>query len=306
MSDLSLEDQNFAVGQTEWIAENDDGDDFVGDIIAQVRVALSRDSPDHFPPCHAMTAIQGIGQRANDTDQGVGVHGIGDAETDGSPTGTGVLGFGLTGVRGESQWGENNGHGVVGICNNRPSLPPYRPSAGVLGQGFGLDVPGVRGEGASAPGVEGRGRIGVQGETDLKGTGVLGVANQGIGTAGLSTTGSGVFGESGAGNGVAGFSQTNHAVFGDNLSTPVTYTLKPGTFARTSGCYGVTLNNRGVSGVVGLEDWAKNDPKTIDDFATGVFGQAGLYFGVTGLDERGKPLPLAFSQKASRASFSDR
>jgi hypothetical protein len=253
MSDLSLEDQNFVARQTELIAELEENV-FEGDCILEVRPAF-RDE-DHDEPQVGLTAIRAFGDNKHATqDGGIGVLGIGAKDN----SGIGVKGIGKTGVLGESELGS---------------------------------------------GVQGSGRIGVQGVTDLTGIGVQGLADQGQGVWGESKTGPGVFGRSDDGNGVAAFSKNgnavdavsssgvgvrangekggvhgtsdkNHAVFGDNRGAPVT--PLPGAFARTSGCYGATLKNRGVSGVVGFEDWAKNKPESIDNFATGVFGQAGLF-----------------------------
>jgi hypothetical protein len=255
MADLSLEDQNFVVKQTELIAELEENV-FEGDVILEVRPAF-RDE-DHDEPQVGLTAIRAFGDNKHATqDGGIGVLGIGAKDN----SGIGVKGIGKTGVLGESKFG-----------------------------------PGVLGESELGSGVQGSGRIGVQGVTDPTGIGVQGLADQGQGVWGQSKTGAGVFGRSDDGNAVAAFSNNgnavdanssngigvhgisakNHAVFGDNRGAPVT--PLPGALARTSGCYGATLKNRGVSGVVGFEDWAKNKPEAIDDFATGVFGQAGLFF----------------------------
>jgi hypothetical protein len=289
MADLSLEDQNFVVRQTELIAELEENV-FVGDVILEVRPAF-RDE-DHDEPQVGLTAIRAFGDNKHATqDGGIGVLGIGAKDN----SAIGVKGIGKTGVRGESAK-LSDAHGVIGLVKGSPVITPVLPSSGVLGQGFGLEVPGVRGEGEFGPGVQGSGHIGVQGVTDLSGIGVQGLADQGQGVWGQSKTGAGVFGRSDDGNAVAAFSNNgnavdanssngvgvhgisakNHAVFGDNRGAPVT--PLPGALARTSGCYGATLKNRGVSGVVGFEDWAKNKPEAIDDFATGVFGQAGLSF----------------------------
>jgi hypothetical protein len=255
MADLSLEDQNFVVKQTELIAELEENV-FEGDVILEVRPAF-RDE-DHDEPQVGLTAIRAFGDNKHATqDGGIGVLGIGAKDN----SGIGVKGIGKTGVLGESKFG-----------------------------------PGVLGGSELGSGVQGSGRIGVQGVTDPTGIGVQGLADQGQGVWGQSKTGAGVFGRSDDGNAVAAFSNNgnavdanssngigvhsisakNHAVFGDNRGAPVT--PLPGALARTSGCYGATLKNRGVSGVVGFEDWNKNKPETIDDFATGVFGQAGLFF----------------------------
>ena len=270
MADLSLEDQNFVERQTELIAEHDSDNNFGGDVILEVRPAF-RDE-DHFAPHTRLTGIQAFGNNDNPTqDGGIGVLGVGAVGN----SGLGVKGLGKTGVHGESAK-HSDAHGVIGVVHGNPVVAPVLPSAGVLGQGFGVGVPGVRGESPSGHGVQGSGRVGVQGLADPIGDGVQGIADQGQGVRGQSNKGPGVFGESREGNGVEARSKTSNAVFGDNRSSPVT--PLPGLLARTSGCYGATMNNRGVSGVVGSEDWNKNKPEAMDANATGVFGQAGLYF----------------------------
>ena len=97
MSDLSLEDQNFAERQTELIAEHDAPDDFVGDVILEVRPAFRDD--DHFPPLQRLTAVQAFGANNPTTqDGGIGVVGVGASDH----SGIGVKGIGTTGVRGET------------------------------------------------------------------------------------------------------------------------------------------------------------------------------------------------------------
>jgi hypothetical protein len=264
MSDLSLEDQNYAEAGTELIAEHED-EDFGGEVILEIRPAF-RDE-DHLAPLQRLTALEAIGSNNTTTQEGgIGVQGIGAADH----SGTGVNGIGLTGVRGESKK-LSDAHGVIGVVAGSPTVAPFKPSSGVLGQGFGLEVPGVRGEADVAPGVQGSGRIGVQGLTDTTGVGVHGLADQGQGVWGEATTGPGVFGRSDGGNGVAAFSKAgngvdatsdggfgvravsnrNHGVFADDRGNPVM--SLPGPLARISGCYGATRNNRGVSGVVGFE-----------------------------------------------------
>ncbi len=270
MADLSLEDQNFVERQTELIAEHDAPEGFVGAVILEVRPAFRDEG--HFAPLQQLTGIQAFGSHDNTTqDGGIGVLGVGEQ----SHGGIGVKGLGKTGVRGESAK-QSDAHGVIGVVHGNPTVAPFLPSAGVLGQGFGVGVPGVRGESPSGHGVQGSGRVGVQGLADRIGDGVQGIADEGQGVRGQSNTGAGVFGESGDGNGVEARSKKNHAVFGDNRNAPVT--PLPGLLARTSGCYGATMNNRGASGVVGSEDWNRNKPEAMDANATGVFGQAGLYF----------------------------
>lgn len=242
---------------------------------------------------------------------GIGVHGIGGSQfsptfSPGDPPGAGVVAQGGRMPDDGNETRLLHGTGVIAIAggNNKP-LPPATDtgSVGVFAQGAEADfltvnvdgVDTINGPTFPGAGVVGRGSItrsdngvlnGPLVETGARSAGVVGIpgghavptfaesANNGV--FGKSESGSGVAGVSPRnGFGVSGRSEGNHAVFGDNRSAPIT--VLTGTFGRTSGCYGVTLNNRGVSGVVGLEDWTKNKPQAIDDYATGVFGQAGLF-----------------------------
>jgi hypothetical protein len=236
------------------------------------------------------------------TTGGIGVHGAGGDATDFSFLGNVDPGSGVFGQGGKQHEFNTSragtGAGVLGVAGSA-AAPAFAEmqSTGVFGQGADSEthnvvsngVPGTAGPKEPGPGVVGRG--GVQPATAASGgppaAGVVGVPgghnlppfsmSASNGVFGLSLNGSGVAGESPRnGFGVSGRARGNHSVFGDNRDNAVT--PLPGTLARTSGCYGRTLNNRGVSGVVGLEEWAKNKPETIDDFATGVFGQAGLFF----------------------------
>jgi len=231
------------------------------------------------------------------------VHGAGGDATDFGFLGNVNPGAGVFGQGGKQHEFNTSragtGAGVLGVAGSA-AAPTFAEmqSTGVFGQGADSETHNVVSDGVSGTagpkdpgaGVVGRGGVQPATATAVGGppaAGVVGVpgghslpppsqsANNGV--FGLSVSGSGVAGESPRnGFGVSGRSRANHSVFGDNRDTSV-MTL-PGAFARISGCYGRTLNNRGVSGVVGLEEWAKNKPETIDDFATGVFGQAGIVF----------------------------
>jgi len=169
MGDLSLEDQNFVQRQTELIAAtDDDSDDFVGDIILQVRPAI-RDQ-DYFPPDNAVTAIQGTGVVQNGV--GVGVEGIG-GQVGSAGTGIGVRGIGVNdgigvhglggedalgvGVIGQGGYGGDNqaavfgGVGVMGLSGGAEVPAPdinnlTTKNVGVFGRGYGNSSVGVRGE----------------------------------------------------------------------------------------------------------------------------------------------------------------
>ena len=88
MADLSLEDQNFVVRQTELIAELEENV-FEGDVILEVRPAF-RDE-DHDEPQVGLTAIRAFGDNKHATqDGGIGVLGIGAKDN----SGIGVKGIG--------------------------------------------------------------------------------------------------------------------------------------------------------------------------------------------------------------------
>ncbi len=248
-------------------------------------------------------AIVGGPQVDGNSTGGIGVHGAGGDATDFGFLGPVDPGIGVLGQGGKQHQfnttRQGPGAGVVGVAG-AASTPAFAEmqSTGVFGQGGDAETHSVVSEGVPltagpkepGPGVVGRG--GVQPASAVAGggppaAGLVGVpGGHGVPAFGESAN-NGVFGKSESGSGVAGVSPrrgfgvsgksaANHSVFGDNSGQPVT-TLA-GSFARTSGCYGATMNNRGVSGVVGVEEWAKNKPEAIDGFATGVFGQAGLYF----------------------------
>jgi hypothetical protein len=267
MSDLSLEDQNFDNRQTELIGQIDNGNDYVGDIILQVRPAMIRDAGNgHFPPLHAMTAIQGTGNATNGV--GVGVEGVG------GESGTGGPGIGLRGI------GVNGGGGVVGLGSG----------AGVGVVGTGASGPGVQGESQLNDGVFGKSSsdgAGVRGECDtgfgvfgksavVGFAGVNGLSENGIGTSGLSTDGPGVYamttnnsgvigiseGSAGGTFGVLGISASGVAVFGESLA---------GAGAGVEG-----LGKRlGVHGEPGDAD------------GVGVYGFSQSHLGVSGFTDKG-------------------
>src|SRR5215468_432861 len=101
MSDLSLEDQNFAKRQTELIAFHPRGDEYVGEIILQIKP--SRGGLPHLTPLNRLIGLYASGVTAGGGTRlptGIGVMGIGD-ELD--KKGTGVFGRGTTGVFGEAR-----------------------------------------------------------------------------------------------------------------------------------------------------------------------------------------------------------
>jgi hypothetical protein len=204
---------------------------------------------------------------------GDGVHGFG-----GNAGGNGVMGqggegrsgvvggIGVLGLGGNSE-GAGFGAGVVGI-DGQNQLPAagQTTSAGV----FGLGHTGVVGidDTHSPPTLTARAQVGVfgAGSTGVKGDGLIGVA-------GSSEKFTGVVGSSTAnakqrGIGVWGTSDFWHGVYGDNSASKAS---GGPLFSRPAGCYGDTLNNRAVAGVVGVEGKI-NDPKTIDPWAIGVYG----------------------------------
>ncbi len=154
--------------------------------------------------------------------------------------------------------------------------------AGVVGTGLNSDsakdAAGVIGYSNSHEGVfgwsgEGRGVSGLSADSTGTGAGVHGSAQgSGPGVEGhANKTGDGVVGFSPQGHGVSGTSHENHAVFGDNLKNkPQGAPLQDAT----TGCYGVTLQNRGVAGVVGREGIDANKPNDVGAFAVGVYGSS--------------------------------
>jgi hypothetical protein len=124
MADLSLEDPDFVERQNELIAEHDAPDDFVGDVILEVRPAL-RDE-DHFAPLQRLTAVQAFGANDSPTqDGGIGVVGVGAQ----NHSGIRVKGIGKTGIRGESAK-LSDAHGVIGVVFGSPAITPFLPSSG--------------------------------------------------------------------------------------------------------------------------------------------------------------------------------
>jgi hypothetical protein len=152
---------------------------------------------------------------------------------------------------------------------------PASGLAGVVGTGhnstFAKDAAGVIGfsnahEGVFGMSSVGRGVSGLSADASGTGEGVLGIAQQGPGVRGHSNRGGdGVTGEGIDGRGVSGTSHNNHAVFGDNLKNK-----RQGT----AGCYGRTLQNAGVAGVVGLEGIGTNNPSDVNEWAAGVYGSS--------------------------------
>ncbi len=246
MSDLSLEDQNFDNRQTELVGQIDNGNDYMGDIILQVRPAMFRDAPNHFPPFHAVIAIQGIGNAGTHPTGAVGVEGIG-CESGSGGAGIGVRGIGANGGVGVVGQGNQRGSGVVGVISDNPVDPSALPTAGVFGSAAGslAAAPGVHGDseqgygvfgtsrgGAKAagvfgdchqgPGVYGKSieAAGVQGEsTDQQG--VVGSTDNGVGVWGLSTADAGVVGSSATSNGVVGIAPAGIGIFGKGLLSGV-------------------------------------------------------------------------------------
>jgi hypothetical protein len=203
--------------------------------------------------------VQGFGGDAG----GKGVVGQGGEGRSGVVGGIGVLGLG-----GNSE-GAGFGPGVVGIDGqNQLPAPEQTTSAGV----FGLGHTGVVGvdDTHTPPTLISRAQVGVfgVGTTGVKGDGLVGVA-------GSSEKFTGVVGSSTAsakqrGIGVLGQSDFWHGVYGDNSASKASGGQ---LFDRPAGCYGDTLNNRAVAGVVGVEGKV-NDPKTIDPWAIGVYGSS--------------------------------
>jgi hypothetical protein len=147
--------------------------------------------------------------------------------------------------------------GVAGTGLN--SSDPAKDAAGVLGLSNSH-------EGVFGISTEGRGVSGLSADASSTGEGVLGVAQRGPGVRGHSNRdGDGVVGEGHDGRGVSGSSHNNHAVFGDNFKNK-----RQGT----AGCYGVTMQNAGVAGVVGLEGIGTNNPSDVNEWAAGVYGSS--------------------------------
>jgi hypothetical protein len=181
----------------------------------------------------------------------------------------------IDGLRGR---GRGSRFGVIGWTEHaNATIAPGR--AGVVGTGLNSDpakdATGVLGYSNSHEGVfgwssEGQGVKGLCATAGSTGAGVYGEAQNGPGVEGHSNqTGDGVVGFSHQGHGVSGTSHENHAVFGDNFKNK-----RQGT----AGCYGVTLQNAGVAGVVGLEGIGANNPNDVHPWAAGVYGSSEHHF----------------------------
>jgi len=244
MSDLSLEDQNFDSAQTELIAQiDDDGNDYAGDIILQVRPALIRDARnEHYSPLHGMTAIQGTGNIYNG--DGVGVEGIG-GEIGSGGIGIGVRGIGVGGGVGVLGEGGNGGVGVKGHSAD---------DDGVQGQSDKENKSGVYGFNSMTSGSS----YGVAGRCDsVDGAGVFGISSNGNGVYGQCDTD----GSSGVGrSGVYGFNSTkidsSYGVSG-RCDAP-----------NGAGVFGISAGGVGVHGKS-----ENNNPDTPSGSAFGVFGE---------------------------------
>jgi hypothetical protein len=219
---------------------------------------------------HDVDGLRGLGQRI-----GCGVKGAGGDLGGNGVVGQGgegrsgvVGGFGVLGHGGDSE-GAGFGPGVVGIDgkNTPPADANQTKDIGV----FGLGATGVVGvdENHDAPDSNARKQVGVfgVGTTGVRGTGDVGVFGNSVGNFVTST---GVVGQSDRGFGVWGDSDQSHGVYGENSASKV---LGATIFDRPAGCYGFTLKNRGVAGVVGTEG-KFNDPKSLDDGAVGVYGSS--------------------------------
>jgi len=190
----------------------------------------------------------------------------------------------IDGLRGR---GRGMRFGVIGWTENAAAALPASGLAGVVGTGHNSssakDAAGVIGFSNSHEGVfglssEGRGVSGLSADPTGTGAGVHGAAQgSGPGVEGhANQTGDGVVGFSPQGHGVSGTSHENHAVFGDNFKNkPQGAPLQDAT----TGCYGVTMQNRGVAGVIGREGIGANDPNDVGAFATGVYGSSEHHIG---------------------------
>ena len=184
----------------------------------------------------------------------------------------------IDGLRGR---GRGLRFGVIGWTEKADVALPAGGLAGVVGTGHNSnaaqDAAGVIGFSNSHEGVfgmssDGRGVSGLSADASSSSEGVLGVGQQGPGVRGHSNRGGdGVVGEGHDGRGVSGTSHNNHAVFGDNSKN------KPQgspLVDATAGCYGVTMQNRGIAGVIGREGIGVNNPNEVGPFAAGVYGSS--------------------------------
>ena len=280
MSDLSLEDQNFAESQTELIASHDPGDDYIGEIILQIRPVLTRDKlrdSDLFTPLNRLTGLQAQGKHESGGaigQSGIGVMGIGDGERQGRITGIGVFGQGSTGVRGET-------HGAF----------KDDTAAGVLGEGFDNGV-GVEGHSSAFDGVVGfsdandkSGVYGFNSQTQATAYGVFGrcSAPDGAGVGGDSDVGAGVWGHSSSNDGIVGLCDATRksGVYGFNSSAK---DVAFGVFGRCNspGGAGVSGANEAGDAVSGFSKkgvgvrGTSAESSGVHGHAEG-FGQSGVY-----------------------------
>src|SRR5262245_52551196 len=184
----------------------------------------------------------------------------------------------IDGLRGR---GRGLRFGVIGWTEKADANPPASGLAGVVGTGHNADptkdAAGVIGFSNSHEGVfglssTGRGVSGLSADASSTFEGVLGVGQRGPGVRGHSNRdGDGVVGEGIGGHGVSGTSHRNHAVFGDNLKNPPQGTP---LVDATAGCYGITMQNRGIAGVIGKEGINVNNPAEVGPFAAGVYGSS--------------------------------
>jgi hypothetical protein len=179
---------------------------------------------------------------------------------------------GLAGVvgSGHNSSAAKDAAGVAGFSNSHEGVFGWSSDGRGI-SGLSADASstseGVFGMAQKGPGVKGHsngGGDGVVGE-GISGRGVSGTSTKSDGVAGFSSPGRGVVGSSDKNHGVHGESRESHAVFGDNLKNP-----RQGT----AGCYGVTLQNAGVAGVVGLEGIGTNNPNDVNPWAAGVYGSS--------------------------------
>jgi len=189
----------------------------------------------------------------------------------------------IDGLRGR---GRGSRFGVIGWTEKADAPLPAGGLAGVVGTGHNTDpmkdAAGLIGfsnshEGVFGMSTTGRGVSGLSADPAGKGEGGLGVAGEGPGVRGHSNrSGDGVTGEGHDGRGVSGSSHNNHAVFGDNLKNkPQGAPLQDAT----AGCYGVTMQNRGIAGVIGREGIGVNKLTDVGPFAAGVYGSSEHHMG---------------------------
>lgn len=197
--------------------------------------------------------------------------------------GTGLSGFGRTGVHGGSStspgvglFGSASGSPGVGVLGWNSPIAPLLPTASYGVYGYSSAGAGVYGENGSPtrlnwPGVYGKGTAddGVWGES-TSGDGVRGVSSSGAGVLGASTSGTGVHAQSSAGPGVVSFSNAT-AVFAASTNGV--------------GVHGVHSAATGTDpGVLGATD-------STADYAAGVIGRVtstspgGASAGVRGINE---------------------